>query len=449
MWITMFNKISKVLVSSLILLSLVGCKKKLPDTPIYKTESEASEAIFAMFQNNDLSQWELLANEEVASSLGREKISSTWQEATENAGAFQSLEIHVKEERADGLIYGLYHFENEILNVQFRLDDNFKIRHLWISTYPSTPENYEDDQIVEKDYRFGVGQGLNGKLTLPKGVENPPVVILLQGSGQTNMNEEVFAVKPFEDLAHGLARRGIASIRYDKRYYDFPNWSNPEDVSISWEYLYDVEAVIDGINDLPVDKEKIYLVGHSLGGMLSLRIAVENEEIEGVISLAGTPRGLEEVMRNQAEQALKDLNFSKEVIESELNKLDEEIEKILSLTEDSESSLILSIPTGYWLELNQSKGKDFLSQLTADLLILQGEEDFQVTMENDFAAWKKETAGMSTVMMKSYPGLNHMFMTSTSQSVADYQVENHVDEEVLDDLALWILRRKLNGDENE
>ena len=59
---------------------------------------------------------------------------------------------------------------------------------------------------------------LNGLLTLPVGATNPvPAVVFVHGSGASNMDENVGKLTPFKDSAHGLARYGIASVRYDKR----------------------------------------------------------------------------------------------------------------------------------------------------------------------------------------------------------------------------------------
>ena len=61
---------------------------------------------------------------------------------------------------------------------------------------------------------------LNGILTLPDSMTDPvPAVIFVHGSGASNMDEKVGKITPFKDLAEGLAKHGIASIRYDKRSF--------------------------------------------------------------------------------------------------------------------------------------------------------------------------------------------------------------------------------------
>jgi fermentation-respiration switch protein FrsA (DUF1100 family) len=72
------------------------------------------------------------------------------------------------------------------------------------------------------------------------------------------------------------------------------------------------------------------------------------------------------------------------------------------------------------------------------MLILQGERDYQVTME-DFKKWNAALGGRSNVTLKSYPGLNHLFIAGTSRSTPlEYDQPGHVDERVIDDIASWI-----------
>ena len=68
----------------------------------------------------------------------------------------------------------------------------------------------------------GEKSSLEGILTLPKTSGSPPVVIMIPGSGPNDMDETIGENKPFADIAHGLAQRGIASFRFNKRSYEHP-----------------------------------------------------------------------------------------------------------------------------------------------------------------------------------------------------------------------------------
>ena len=72
------------------------------------------------------------------------------------------------------------------------------------------------------------------------------------------------------------------------------------------------------------------------------------------------------------------------------------------------------------------------------MLVLQGERDYQVTME-DFAAWTRALGSRANVQLKSYPALNHMFIAGSGASApAEYNRPGHVDETVVRDIAAWV-----------
>ena len=76
------------------------------------------------------------------------------------------------------------------------------------------------------------------------------------------------------------------------------------------------------------------------------------------------------------------------------------------------------------------------------MLILQGERDFQVTMK-DFGLWKSELQARRNVRFLTYPKLNHLFIAGEGKSRPDeYQQPGHVDEQVVADIANWILQNR-------
>ena len=80
------------------------------------------------------------------------------------------------------------------------------------------------------------------------------------------------------------------------------------------------------------------------------------------------------------------------------------------------------------------------ASLKIPMLILQGERDFQVTMA-DFARWRAALGSRASVVFRSYPALNHLFIAGTGASLpAEYEVPGHVAEEVVTDIAAWIGR---------
>ena len=78
------------------------------------------------------------------------------------------------------------------------------------------------------------------------------------------------------------------------------------------------------------------------------------------------------------------------------------------------------------------------------MLIVQGEEDYQIRMDPDFAAWKTEVAGWGdvNVRMISFPGLNHLLTPSQGVFAGhykEYDMPGRVPEEVSRALGEWML----------
>ena len=61
----------------------------------------------------------------------------------------------------------------------------------------------------------------------------------------------------------------------------------------------------------------------------------------------------------------------------------------------------------------------------------------------DFAGWKKALDGRPLATLKSYPALNHLFMSGAGKSrPEEYMRRGHVDVQVIEDIAGWIAARK-------
>nr|MCU0657277.1 lysophospholipase [Polyangiaceae bacterium] len=77
-------------------------------------------------------------------------------------------------------------------------------------------------------------------------------------------------------------------------------------------------------------------------------------------------------------------------------------------------------------------------KLQLPTFILQGERDYQVTLK-DLEGWKKGLAGLADVAIKTYPGLNHLFVRGTgTPRPEEYEAPGHVEESVVVDVATWI-----------
>src|SRR5579875_2329675 len=74
---------------------------------------------------------------------------------------------------------------------------------------------------------------LHGILSIPDETNGLcQAVVLVHGSGPSNMDEKVGNNSPFRDLAEGLSAKGIAVLRYDKRTFVYGKQMK-DDVGIS------------------------------------------------------------------------------------------------------------------------------------------------------------------------------------------------------------------------
>ncbi len=314
---------------------------------------------------------------------------------------------------------------------------------IWTSYAPQDPpEPQSTDKWEEVSVTVGDKQ-LPGMLALPKGVQKPPVVILIQGSGSSDMNEAIGTApnRPFEDIAHGLAEQGVATLRYNKRTYQYPAGGGD---TIEYEILDDAAAAVKLLgNDSRVDANRIYLLGHSLGGMMAPKITADNPQIKGFISMAGSLRALQDLILDQNKAVIEaDASLDDQQKRDLLAQVEAEIEKTKTL-DDAGTGYIMGIPANYWKSLNAIDSIAIVKGLNVPMLILQGSADFQVYSDQDYVLWQSTLTGRKNVEFKLYNGLSHLFMTNQisangAPDVSVYNAPNHVAPEVVTEIAAWV-----------
>lgn len=284
------------------------------------------------------------------------------------------------------------------------------------------------------------GHELAGMLVTPAKARNFPVVVLVHGSGPSDMDETVGPNKPFKDLAAGLAAKGIATVRYVKRTTVYP-YEFRKAFTTKEEVTDDALAAIAYAKTVPgADPKQIYLLGHSLGGMLAPRLATLSPDLKGIILAAAPAKKLTDVMVEQNKylfEALKDTSkTAREALDQALKGLDRT--RISRLGQMKPDSLIMGLPVSYWLDLHQYDQVSTAAKLRNRILILHGERDFQVP-EQHFKLWKDTLGAKKNVTLKSYPNLNHLLAeVSEKGTPAQYRIPGNVSATLIGDLAEWI-----------
>jgi len=272
---------------------------------------------------------------------------------------------------------------------------------------------------------------LPGTLTLPEGKGPFRAAVLVHGSGPNDRDERIGGSYTFRDIAWGLAEKGIAVLRYDKRTFVYgAKCAEQKNFTLNDETVDDaVLAVKLASQTQEINSAKVFVIGHSLGGYALGRIAEYSPGAAGFVSLAGSARPLEDLIQEQLS--------SKGLSENDMKRVNESVAKVKSKDLKADTSeLTFGVPASYWLDLRGYDPVASLARSKRPVLVLQGEADIQVTM-TDFDLWKK---GFPKAEHKSFPKLNHLFMPVEGKStgVEYYTAGQSVDANVIQTIAAWI-----------
>lgn len=270
-----------------------------------------------------------------------------------------------------------------------------------------------------------------------------PLVIFVHGSGISDRDESIGPNKPFRDLSQGLSQQGIASIRYDKRGFNKSqiNQKALDTFDIYTETIFDaVDAIALAKQFSFIDTNKIYIIGHSLGAMCAPKIAQLSPKIKGIILMAGPAKNFIDVLPEQAKyMALLDDTITT-IEEMGLNQNKWFLEKLKNPEEFKKipKALLGGTSYRYWQILKDFDQAKMAEGLNIPMLILNGENDFQVIME-EFELWKTVLKNKDKASFISYPQLNHLFMeTIGERGMKEYDIPGHIPQNVIDDIAEFI-----------
>ena len=301
----------------------------------------------------------------------------------------------------------------------------------------------EEKVIVGKDSLYP----LNGILTIPDlNLDKYPAVVFVHGSGATDMNETVLKLTPFKDLALGLEKHGIASIRYDKRTFVYGKKMKNLKITVKEETIEDALLATQILrNDPRIDENNIYIIGHSMGAMLAPRIDHDGGNYKGLIMMAGSPNRLEDIIIRQLKQSTKTSNILlKPLIVLEDIIFSNKFKNLYSLSDENAKKKIFAgnMSLYYFKEMGLKTAVDYLKDIDKPVLMLQGEKDFQVLVEEDFNEFKRQLKDKENIKYILYENLNHVFVNSVYNDIMkagkEYSVEQHINENVINDIATFI-----------
>jgi len=393
--------------------------------------------------------------------LTPDMLKGTWYGLLKQTGKLQSKRVDRIQKVADfDVVFVDCQFEKGRLETKVVFNAQKKIAGLFFlpvaaAAATTRPPDYaRPDQFKETPIEVGTAPwNLPGLLTVPVGSGPFPGLVLVHGSGPNDRDETVGGCRPFRDLAWGLSSRGIAVLRYDKRTLAAKDQiiKNPVGFTVREETIVDAVAAVTRLASTPgIDPQRIWVLGHSLGGMLVPRLASAGARIAGFVILAGATRPLEDMIVEQMERRAFLTASPSGALLQEIAVIKRAAADIKGLQEDQKTASgpwILGGLPGYWLDLRGYKPHDVMKGVAKPALILQGERDYQVTMQ-DFANWKHALGNRKDVRFISYPLLNHLFVSGQGTSTAEeYQKPGHVAESVIKDIEEFIRQppRPLDG----
>jgi dienelactone hydrolase len=332
-------------------------------------------------------------------------------------------------------------------NYTIRFDYNGKIDEL-ASEVVLPESNYcvplygNKDKYIEEEVTIGNGiWKLPATLTVPKGDGPFPVVILVHDFGQYDRDESFGSLKPFKDLAVGLASNNIAVLRYNKRTFEHATKIGLiGNVTMNEETEQDVFAAAAYLKtNNKIDPSNILVAGHGLGGYALPKIL--NSDKAGIfkagIVMNGYARPMYEALLEQVSYLAKNGLASQQ-------KYDYYNEQINILKDPNFDPT--NPPENYTLGsayfYSYMKAYEVLKEANAinkPMLILQGEKDNKVSVQRDFEAWKSALNENGAAEFKLYPELNHMFTEGAADLNPSENFYNaNIPEYVIDDILAFV-----------
>ena len=417
-------------------------------------QDPATAAAMQFLQHLDRGAWDSAAAAVAPSPQGAmtaERLSAIWTPLRAQVGALRRL-VPETATTADSLRLvelGAY-FERASLRLRVAVTPAMRITGFFVipgtpgqtAPPPSPPPPYADTtSFREVDVTVGEGRWrLPGTLTLPRSGGPFAAVVLVHGSGPNDRDETIGPNTPFRDLAWGLASRGIAVLRYDKRSRVHPEALTAATLTLDAEVVDDALAAIAVARSRPeIDSTRLFVLGHSLGGMLAPEIAARDGRLAGVIILAAPARDIIDVLAGQLDY------LASIATEAERQPIAAARASVAALRAPSTpgDSVVLGAPAHYWRALAAVRPAERARAAGIPLLVLHGERDYQATMD-DLTLWRAAFSGVPHATVRSYPALNHLFMPGEGrQTPADLVRPGHVAEEVVADVAEWIRLKTL------
>ncbi|MFZ2635992.1 MAG: alpha/beta hydrolase [Rectinemataceae bacterium] len=337
---------------------------------------------------------------------------------------------------------------------------------------PQAPFPYSTREVRFEGGASGVS--LVGTLILPEHTSggNVPAVVMVTGSGPQDRNEFILGHKTFLVLADALARRGIASLRWDDRGVGASGGNFAS--ATTMDFADDALAALAWLSAQPgIDSGRMGIIGHSEGGIVAPIAAVRDRRVGFIVLLAGPGIRGDKLLLSQNEAILRASGASDESI-SQLNKVNsilydivltstlkgdalavelksayiDGIRNVTVLSEkeresavadaDSAAAQLASPWVGTFLATDPA---EWLAKVTIPVLAINGTKDVQVPWKENLAAIDEALPVPHSPFTRIIPleGLNHLFQTAGTGLPDEYgSITETFSPAAIDLIVSWI-----------